>query len=127
MSNRIRKVIAAYMHWKYEADKNLSKRTAFKWTILRPGGLTNDPGVGTASIGRTHLTKTITVSTQEKMDIFHNLMKFDFQRNDVAKALALLVDREDAAGLAVDYVGGDTPIEEGLNAFIAKGETDFLG
>ena len=47
--------------WKYEADKNLVKRDAFKWTILRPGGLTNAPGTGTASIGRTHLTVPISV------------------------------------------------------------------
>lgn len=49
------------------------------------------------------------------------------QRDDVAKALALLVDREDAASLAIDIVGGETPIEEGLDATIQKGETDFLG
>lgn len=61
MSNRIRKAIPAYMHWKYEADKNLAKRTAFDWIILRPGGLTNNPGTGTASVGRTHLGKTISV------------------------------------------------------------------
>lgn len=61
MSERIRGVIPAYMHWKYEADKNLVQRTAFRWTILRPGGLRNDPGTGTASIGRTHICKTISV------------------------------------------------------------------
>jgi len=44
----------------------------------------------------------------------------------VARVLALLVDREDAAGLGIDLVGGDTPIEEGLDTFIKKGETDFL-
>jgi NAD(P)H-binding len=43
------------MHWKYEADKNLVKRTAFKWTILRPGGLSNNPGEGKVDAGRTHL------------------------------------------------------------------------
>ncbi|PPR00297.1 hypothetical protein CVT24_004587 [Panaeolus cyanescens] len=107
-SERIRKVIPAYMHWKYEADKNLVKRTAFKWTILRPGGLTNNPGVGTADVGRTHLGKTIS-------------------RDDVAHALALLVDREDANGLAIDIVGGDTPIQQGIDAKIKQGETDFLG
>ncbi|EDR04922.1 uncharacterized protein LACBIDRAFT_191198 [Laccaria bicolor S238N-H82] len=107
-SKRIRAVIPAYMHWKYEADKNLVKRDAFKWTIVRPGGLMNNPGTGKADIGRTHLEKTIS-------------------RDDVAKVLALLVDREDAAGLAIDVVGGDNPIEEALNAFIEKGETDFLG
>ncbi|PPQ82290.1 hypothetical protein CVT25_008440 [Psilocybe cyanescens] len=108
LSKKYREGMPAYIHWKYEADKNLSKRTAFKWSILRPGGLTNDPGTGTASIGRTHLTKPVS-------------------RDDVAKVLALLAEREDAAGLAIDFVGGNTPIEEGLDAFIKKGETDFLG
>lgn len=45
----------------------------------------------------------------------------------MAKVLALLLDREDAAGLAIDLVGGDTPLEEGLDAVIKKGETDFVG
>jgi len=108
ISKRVRGAIPAYMHWKYEADKNLVKRDAFKWTILRPGGLSNNPGTGKASIGRAHITSTIS-------------------RDDVAKALALLLDREDAAGLAIDMAGGDTPIEEALDAAIRKGETDFLG
>lgn len=51
------------MHWKYEADKNLVKRTAFKWTILRPGGLSNNPGEGKVDAGRTHLGKMISVRT----------------------------------------------------------------
>ncbi|KAF8186005.1 NADH(P)-binding-domain-containing protein [Pholiota molesta] len=108
VSNRLWKTIGVYMKCKYEADKNLVKRTAFKWIILRPGILTSNPGVGTAAIGRTHLDKTIS-------------------RDDVAKALALLIDRQDAAGLAIDIVGGDTPLQDGLDAFIKKGETDFLG
>ncbi|KDR78216.1 hypothetical protein GALMADRAFT_245273 [Galerina marginata CBS 339.88] len=108
VSNRVRKAIPAYMHWKYEADKDLVNRTAFKWIILRPGGLNNNPGVGTADIGRTHLGKTVS-------------------RADVAKALACLLDREDAAGLAIDFVGGDTPIEEGLDTFVEIGQTDWLG
>ncbi|KAF7369764.1 hypothetical protein MVEN_00308500 [Mycena venus] len=108
LATRVRGHIAAYMKWKYEADKNLVKRDAFKWTMLRPGGLNNEPGTGKASIGRTHLSPTIS-------------------RDDVATALAMLLEREDAAGLAIDIVGGDTPIAEGLDAMIKKGETDFLG
>ncbi|KAJ7832289.1 NADH(P)-binding-domain-containing protein, partial [Mycena leptocephala] len=107
LAARVRGHIAAYMKWKYEADKNLVKRDAFKWTILRPGGLNNEPGTGKASIGRTHLTPTVS-------------------RDDVATALAMLLEREDAAGFAIDMVGGDTPIAEGLDAMIKKGETDFL-
>ncbi|KAF5347244.1 hypothetical protein D9756_009927 [Leucocoprinus leucothites] len=108
ISDRMRRAIPAYMKWKYEADKNLVQRTEFKWSILRPGGLTNEPGTGKASIGRTHLSPTVS-------------------RDDVARVLALLVEREDAAGLAIDLVGGETPIEEGLDTFVKKGETDFLG
>ena len=59
----MRKVIPTYMHWKYEADKNLVKRTAFKWTIVRPGGLSNDPGKGKVNAGRTHLGTVISVRT----------------------------------------------------------------
>lgn len=50
-----------------------------------------------------------------------------FQRDDVAQALFLLADRPDAAGLAIDLNGGDTKLDEGLDAFIKKGETDFQG
>jgi len=105
-SMRIRAAISVYMHWKHEADKNLVKRDAFKWIILRPGGLTDDPGTGKVTVGRTRVAR--------------------IPREDVAKALALLADREDAAGLAIDIIGGETPIEEGLDAMIKKGETDFL-
>ncbi|KAJ7574849.1 NADH(P)-binding-domain-containing protein [Mycena floridula] len=100
--------IGTYMKWKYEADKNLAKRDVFRWTILRPGGLTDSAGTGKAAIGRTHLTESIS-------------------RDDVAEALAHLADREDAAGLAIDLVGGDVPIAEGLDKVIKRGETDFLG
>ena len=50
------------MQAKYNADKNLASRTGFKWTILRPGGLTNEPGTGKGHIGKAHLGRTISVS-----------------------------------------------------------------
>jgi len=107
-SERIRKVIPDYMHWKYEADKNLVKRTTFKWTILRPGGLNREPSSGKVSLGITHITTTI-------------------PREDVAKTLALLVDRPDAAGLALDVVGGDEPIDEALDKAIRNKVTAWIG
>nr|BAL02923.1 hypothetical protein [Pholiota nameko] len=102
-SKQVRNVLGYYLKWKFEADKNIAKRTAFKWIILRPGELTDGPGKAKASLGRTHMTTSIS-------------------RQDVAHALALLVDREDAAGLVIDMVGGSTPIQDGLDAYIKKGE-----
>ncbi|KAI0062988.1 NAD(P)-binding protein [Artomyces pyxidatus] len=107
-SRRMWETIGTYMHYKYEADKELARRTAFKWTILRPTGLADTPGTGRGTIGKTHIKPSIS-------------------RDDVALVLQLLVGRPDAAGLAIDLSGGDVPVAEGLNAFIGKGETDFLG
>ncbi|KAI0069713.1 hypothetical protein K474DRAFT_1694007 [Panus rudis PR-1116 ss-1] len=48
-------------------------------------------------------------------------------RDDVAKTIALLVDRPDAAGLALDVVGGETPLEEGLDVANKNRVTAWVG
>ena len=50
------------MQAKYDADKNLAQRTAFKWTILRPNWLNDEPGTGKAIVGKAPLKGAITVS-----------------------------------------------------------------
>ncbi|CCO31069.1 UPF0659 protein [Rhizoctonia solani AG-1 IB] len=106
---RVRKAIAAWYKWKYEAEKVLVKRTSFEWIILRPGGLTDKPGTGNADIGRTHLTSTI-------------------PREDVATALLHLATvPSKASGLGIDMAGGDNSIGPTLDAFVEKGVTDWLG
>ncbi|KAI0072905.1 NAD(P)-binding protein [Panus rudis PR-1116 ss-1] len=108
LSRKVRGAIGTYIAAKYDADKNLVERTAFPWTILRPSHLTDSPGVGKAAIGKTHITEAIS-------------------RDDVAKTLALLIDRPDGAGLALDIVGGDTPIEEALDTAIRNRVTAWIG
>jgi len=100
--------LATYYKYKYEADKSLVTRTKFKWCIVRPGTLSDEPATGKVEVGRTHLGEHVS-------------------RGDVAKMLALLVDRVDAAGLALDLVGGKSDLEEALDKAIKKGESDFLG
>jgi len=107
-AEQTRATIGTYLHYKTLADENLINRKSFPWTILRPTTLTDDPGTGKATIGRTNLRPAIS-------------------RADVAEALALLVDRPDAAGLAIDMIGGDTTVSQGLDTFIKKGVTDWLG
>jgi hypothetical protein len=45
----------------------------------------------------------------------------------VAKTLALLIDRPDAAGLALDVVGGNDPIEEALDSAINGRVSAWIG
>jgi hypothetical protein len=106
------------MHWKYEADKNLGKRDAFKWTISRPGRLTDEPGTGKVSVGKTHHCAIPVRPTKRTIIYLITDDPLTVQRDDVAKGLALLIDREDAAGLALDIVGGMMLIEEALNTAI---------
>ncbi|KAH7099609.1 NAD-binding protein [Auriculariales sp. MPI-PUGE-AT-0066] len=107
--------LSEYMKLKYAADKDLVQRTAFKWTIVRPTWFLDEaaPGTGHASIGHAH-------------------MKPNVSRYDVAHVLSLLVDRPDAAGLALDIAGVAedkrsllNAIPASLDAAIRKGETDF--
>lgn len=46
---------------KLAADRDLSKRTSFSWTILKPGALLDEPGTGKVSLGRTHLSPGVPV------------------------------------------------------------------
>jgi len=108
ISERVRNSIPAYMKWKYEADKDLVNRTGFEWTILRPGGLNHNPGTGKVSLGVTHINKTI-------------------PREDVANTLALLVDRPDAVGLALDVIGGEEAIDEALDKAIKARANSWVG
>lgn len=49
------------------------------------------------------------------------------QREDVAKALAVLVDRPDAEGLALDIVGGEDELEGALDKAIKNRVTAWVG
>lgn len=122
---RVRAAIPTWFKYKYLADKELVSRGTdkFDWTLVRPGGLSDKPGVGKVDIGRTTITKVVS-------------------RDDVAAVLAALVDGEDEvvkglSGLAFDLVGAG-PGNEGeegwkggeiraeLEKFSKKGETDWL-
>ncbi|KAH8102824.1 NAD(P)-binding protein [Cristinia sonorae] len=98
-----------YYHWKYEADKNLVNRTGFPWTILAPGLLLDDAAQGTARIGKTGLEGG------------------KITREDVAIALAELVDQPKAAGLVLNIISGTTPIKEAVEAAIENRETAWVG
>jgi len=74
VSQRLRQSIPVWVKWKYAADLELSKRTAFKWFILRPGGLLDEPGAGKADIGITHISQQIAVSNHVSCNFTTSLL-----------------------------------------------------
>ena len=50
-----------YYAMKYAADRDLSQRSSFSWTILKPGLLLDEPATGKVELGRTRLQPGVTV------------------------------------------------------------------
>ena len=87
-------VFGAYLRAKAAADDDLMSRD-LEWTILKPGGLTDDPGTGTVTLAASVPRGAVT-------------------RDDVATVLVGLLDRPSTAGKVVELVGGVTAIDQAL-------------
>ncbi|MHB9859780.1 SDR family oxidoreductase [Streptomyces sp. YIM S03343] len=84
-------VFDVYLRAKGEADAYVTGLDALDWTILRPGGLTNDAGTGLVRL-EAHTGRGMV------------------PRDDVAAVLAELVDSSATAGLVLELIGGSTPV-----------------
>jgi uncharacterized protein YbjT (DUF2867 family) len=85
-----------YQEAKGEADARL-QRSGLAWTIVRPGGLTNDPGNGRIRAGQDIGTGTI-------------------PREDVAATLAAVLAAPNTIGVTFDVIAGDLPIADAVAA-----------
>ena len=88
-------VFAAYLRAKHAADQDLAVRD-LEWTILRPGRLTDDPGVGTVNLAERVPRGAVT-------------------RDDVATVLVTLLDA-DRGGAVLEVVSGPIPVDEAIAA-----------
>jgi uncharacterized protein YbjT (DUF2867 family) len=91
-----------YLRAKGQADKKLME-SGLAYTIVRPGGLTDDAGTGTVKVGAP--------STVGRGQI---------PREDVAAVLAAVLDTPGTAGIVFEVISGDTPIAEAI-AQLARG------
>lgn len=94
-------VWAAYVKAKGEAEEDLRSRD-LDWTILRPGGLTNEPGTGRVRLHD------------------GNLPHRPVSRDDVAAVLVALLDAPQTRLRTLELVGGDTPIAAAVAAVIGR-------
>jgi uncharacterized protein YbjT (DUF2867 family) len=87
-------VFAAYLDAKTAAEDDLRARD-LDWTILRPGGLTDEPGTGRVRLGS-------------------SVPRGQVPRADVAAVIAALLDDPGTAGKILELVSGDAPITEAI-------------
>ena len=90
-------VFQVYLRAKGVADEAIRSRPALKWTIVRPGALTNDAGTGGVRIAESTGRGSI-------------------PREDVAAVLVAVLDEPRTAGQSFDLISGDTPIAEAVSA-----------
>jgi uncharacterized protein YbjT (DUF2867 family) len=88
-------VWAAYLVAKAAAEDDLRARD-LDWTILRPGGLTDDAGTGLVRLAPPSLPRG------------------QIPRADVAAVILGLLDAPATSGQILDLVSGDTPIADAL-------------
>ena len=90
-------VFAIYLRAKGVADEAIRARTALKWTIVRPGALTNDAATGQVTAAESTGRGSI-------------------PREDVAAVLLAVLDEPRTAGQSFDLISGETPIAEAVAA-----------
>jgi uncharacterized protein YbjT (DUF2867 family) len=87
-------VFGEYLRAKAGADRALAA-SGLDFTIVRPGGLTDDPGTGRVAIA-------------------DSLERGQIPRADVAAVLAAVLVAPNAVGRTFELVSGETPIDEAV-------------
>lgn len=85
---------AGYLRAKGRADEAVLA-SGLDATVVRPGGLTNDPGTGRVALGERLPSGQVT-------------------RDDVAAVLVAILDTPSTIGRSLDLTGGDTPVANGV-------------
>lgn len=88
-------VFVAYLRAKGAADDNVRARKALESTIVRPGHLTDDPGIG-------------------RVLIADSTGRGNIPREDVAAVLLAVLDTPGTAGQTFEVISGDTPIADAV-------------
>jgi uncharacterized protein YbjT (DUF2867 family) len=91
---RGRESIRHYLAAKHAADRILMC-SDLDWTVVRPGGLTDDPGTGAVRLGVPALPE-----------------RGQIPREDVAAVMAACLADARSHGAVFELVGGDTPVSE---------------
>jgi uncharacterized protein YbjT (DUF2867 family) len=85
-----------YYEAKAGADERLME-SGLEYTIVRPGGLTDDPRTGRVSVGT-------------------DLERGEIPRDDVAAVVLAVLEAPGTVGKTFELVSGDTPVDEAVRS-----------
>ncbi len=91
-------VFSVYLRAKARADRELMA-TDLAWTVVRPGRLTDEPGIGRVRLAR-------------------HVERGEVPREDVAAVLAAVLYDDRTVRRVFEVVGGDTPVDRALDAVV---------
>jgi uncharacterized protein YbjT (DUF2867 family) len=94
-------IFTAYLRAKLQAEDDLRRRP-LAWTVLRPGGLTDDPAA-------------------DRVLLAPSVDRGYVPRADVAAVTLALLDEPRSAGLVLELVGGEVPVAEAVAASVQPG------
>jgi hypothetical protein len=89
-------VFVAYLRAKLAAEQDLLGRAGLRTTVVRPGGLTDDPGTGRVTLAQ-------------------HVERGTVPRDDVAAVLLAFLDAP-RDGAVVELVSGPLPVDEAVAA-----------
>ncbi|KAK4331805.1 NAD dependent oxidoreductase [Rhodotorula toruloides] len=120
-SKKAHEAIGAYYDAKLAADQNLSRRTSFSWTILRPGHLLDEEPKGKVTAGRTGMGGVTRADVASSLLALFNLALSPSSSSTSS-------DKPQASGLAIDLIQGketDKPVEEAIREAVQRGESSL--
>jgi nucleoside-diphosphate-sugar epimerase len=103
-------VLWAYLRAKAAAEDDLRRRSLLQWTVVRPGRLTDEPGVGLVALAPVDDEGQRPRGKRRKAGGDRE----EVSRDDVALVVAALLHEPRSAGMVLDLVGGDRPVDEAL-------------
>jgi hypothetical protein len=112
------------MQAKYDAELELHRRKTLQYTVLRPGGLTEELAGG-VEMGLTQIGKTRRVDSALINVTQHKKLTCPAwcSRELVAKVLLVAAQTPETEGLTIDVVDGSGTIEDELSK-VVEGKLD---
>jgi nucleoside-diphosphate-sugar epimerase len=108
------------MKYKRMADLDLYARKSLRFTIIRPGGLTDEESNGKCELGRPQLGQVVSISSRltNRLALSNPLFPILQSRETVAETILAVMLNKSSYGQVWDLMDGPTPIKEALEKAI---------